>query len=588
MDLHRNEALFRTLIESAPDAVIGVDSDGIIVLVNRRTEEYFGYGRAELVGAHLEILIPERFHAAHRVHRKAYVAAPRARPMGTGLALSARRRDGTEFSIDVSLSHVETDEGILVIAIVRDASERARAERDARRLREHQLLRRQALEINDAVVQGLASASYALDANNKEMAAEALRATLASARTLMRDLLGTDEAQGVRPGDLVRERAASVSRRLAEVAAVPSHPSEAGGAARILIADDTDDVRVLLRASLSPEFDIVGEARDGSEAIELVGRESPDAILLDLAMPVMDGLEAIPHIRAACPDTKIVVLSGYGRAEMGGKAMEAGADAYLEKGRPAWTIAEKLRQVCSGAPAPRRNGHTVAVEPLQDDEQEADVPAHVLLHELGTPLTVLRNVAETLRTKRDVLPPKDLDDLLDALARNVDHIGALSLAFSEARHLAAGDLRLALETIDLGALVEEVVRDARSLAGDRDIDLRGIRATRILADPLRVRQVLINLLSNAAKFSPRRSTIVVEMRQSDEHVEIAVTNTGEPIPAEHRHKLFKRFVRLSQNAPGLGIGLYVSRGLARAHGGDVTLERSDARGTTFTLTLPHV
>src|SRR5918994_6128294 len=110
----------RELLEFAPDAVIGVDGDGVIVLANSRTSAVFGYSRDELLGQRVEMLVPERFRSAHRTHRAVYFDQPRSRPMGAGLDLFARRRDGSEFPCEISLSAVATEAGTLALAAVRD------------------------------------------------------------------------------------------------------------------------------------------------------------------------------------------------------------------------------------------------------------------------------------------------------------------------------------------------------------------------------------------------------------------------------------------------------------------------------------
>ncbi len=123
-----SELRFEAILESAPDSIVIVREDGAITLANSQTEKLFGYSREELLGQRIDMLMPERFRARHGAHFAGYFRDPHVRPMGAGLELYGRRRDGTEFPIDINLSPIQTKAGVLVASAIRDVTERQRFE----------------------------------------------------------------------------------------------------------------------------------------------------------------------------------------------------------------------------------------------------------------------------------------------------------------------------------------------------------------------------------------------------------------------------------------------------------------------------
>lgn len=199
------------------------------------------------------------------------------------------------------------------------------AARHRQRIHDATVARRQSLELNDNVVQGLVTANWLLQDDDPEAAAAVVKRTLDAARQMMDDLyvagqMASDE-------DLVRSHPAPAS------AFEHADGPPAAGGTRVVIADDSEDVRFLLRLRFERggEFIVVGEADNGRDAVTLVAEHRPDVIVLDLAMPHMDGLQAAAAIRRAHPDTAIIVLSGYGEEAMQERALQAGADDYVTK-----------------------------------------------------------------------------------------------------------------------------------------------------------------------------------------------------------------------------------------------------------------
>ena len=162
-NLRRSEAKFRGLVEGATNAIVGVDQEGRIELVNSAAERLFGYEVGELLGQTLEILVPERFRHVHTGHRRLYMKRPMGRPMGKGLDLYAQRKDGTEFPTEISLTPLETENGLLVMSVIADITERRRYREEIEQKNQELDLRNREVErANRMKSQFLASMSHEL------------------------------------------------------------------------------------------------------------------------------------------------------------------------------------------------------------------------------------------------------------------------------------------------------------------------------------------------------------------------------------------------------------------------------------------
>lgn len=363
------------------------------------------------------------------------------------------------------------------------------------------------------------------------------------------------------------------------------------GPCRVLLADDTPEIRMLVRMALELEggFEIIGEAGDGAEAVHLSTNHKPDVIVLDLAMPLMDGLEAIPVIKKDSPETKILVLSGFNASQMKREAIEAGADAYLEKGAPSHEIVQLLQELC-----PRSLDSNPRIEPVAslrvvENEVEAEPGADALsslAHELMTPVTVVQGFAETLADRADALDPAIVRQWALTMARNARNMASIIRSFRETARLESGDSDLELELVDLRRIVDETVVDLGALTRGREVAVDGSIKLEVQADHVKVRQILTNLISNAEKFSPKGTPFAITLSEGSFYCEVCVRDHGRGVASDQRGALFKRFSRLDAPEPGSGLGLYICRQLARGHGGDVVYKDAEGGGACFCLRLP--
>jgi signal transduction histidine kinase len=364
----------------------------------------------------------------------------------------------------------------------------------------------------------------------------------------------------------------------------------------VLLADDTTDIRMLLRVSfeIDGRFEVVGEARDGREAVSLALAKLPDVVLLDLAMPVMDGLQAIQPIVSGSPGSKIVVLSGFDAAEMATEAIDRGAHAYLEKGvsgpQVIETVLDVLGPLAPAAPVispppiaaaePRR-----AEEPRGPEEEASEVLA-ALVHELLTPLTVIQGFSDTITQRIDVLSSDMIAEAATSISRNAEQMAHLITSFADARRMEVDELDLYLERVDLGDFVRQTVRDLAHLTADRAVGLDLLPRMEVKIDRTKVRQVLHNLVTNAVRYTPAGSPIDIGMVRTASEAEVWIGDHGPGIPSANAETVFSKFTSLAGSGKGPGLGLYIARSIARAHGGDVTLTAQASGGARFTLRLP--
>lgn len=259
--------------------------------------------------------------------------------------------------------------------------------------------------------------------------------------------------------------------------------------------------------------------------------------------------------------------------------------------------------------SPDSNGGPVNGDPTELREQlqrepgsPADAPpadrtaelleefAAAVAHELRTPLAIIELAADTVLERTDQLEPEQLAEVLRVIRRHTQLATLMLGRLGLARDVGTDPEHLEREMVDLSEIARQTSSDlADVLLAAHPTEVHAPVAVMAYADPTAVREILTNLLSNAAKYSPQGSSIDVTVEQDEEQGEAMATvrDRGRGLTAADAERVFGKYQRAAADASGVGLGLYVSRGLARAHGGDLVVRPTTPRGSEFRLTLPN-
>ena len=342
----------------------------------------------------------------------------------------------------------------------------------------------------------------------------------------------------------------------------------------LLLEDNPGDAR-LVREYLKegpPEGLDLDHAETFAQARDLLATHSYDAALIDLSVPDSEGIATFRAFHAMADGLPVVVLSGLADQEVALQAVQEGAQDYLMKGRVDGELL--IRAV------------HYAIERQQLEEQRRNFVAMVS-HELRNPLATILSWSEILRSTRQ-FNERAVDIVIDQAA----HLDRLIRDLVEVAALDARQLDLRVEPVDIVRLVRESTETTQRSTDRHRIRMQSETSELIGTwDKDRVQQILDNLLTNAIKYSPYGGNITVSIIRDGQNAVIRVADAGVGLSPDVLSHLFSRFYRTEtareHRNSGLGLGLYITRSLAEAHGGTVVVESpGPGRGSTFTVTLP--
>jgi PAS domain S-box-containing protein len=483
---------FRALLAAAPDAIVAIDSTGRIVSASDRVEELFDWRPEELIGQKVEVLVPDALSAVHIGHRARYIADPHPRQMGAELQLLGRRRDGTTFPVEISLSaHTELDGRIVVLAAVRDVTETRRRDRE---LREREALFDQ-FGRHTEVGQQIREDTELLYVN----------------RAMFR-IMGLDP-------DLPFPTLASLREMI--------HPDDVAAATTHMAARDRGE-------TVTAEIRII---RPSGEVRWLESTQNP------------------------------IVGRGF----------------------------ESTRIAVSVVDITDRKNAEAALQSAQLEAERANAAKTEFLsrmsHELRTPLNAILGFGQLLET--DALNEENRDSARHIVTAG-EHLLELIDEVLDISRMERGAMRLSLEPVLLREVTDEAVQMLRPLADSRSIRVLAEESgfdVYLRADRQRLRQVVVNLISNAVKYNHDGGTVrITSERRQHGRFRLTVTDSGIGIAEEDIGRLFQPFERLSAGASsieGTGLGLAVTKQLVTIMHGEIGVTTRLGEGSSFWIELEN-
>jgi signal transduction histidine kinase len=367
---------------------------------------------------------------------------------------------------------------------------------------------------------------------------------------------------------------------------------------RLLLVDDEAEFRQPLAKRLAKRGLVSDQAADGDECLSVLEKKAMDVVVLDVKMPGMSGIEVLRNITAKYPRTEVILLTGQASASDGVAGIKSGAFDYLTKPIELEHLFNKIVQAYEKIQ--RLDAEQKEAQYRKQMEQQMIVTERLaslgtlaagVAHEINNPLAIIRESAGWMRQLfakdelKDIPRHEDFVKALDKVEKSVERASRIThqlLGF-------VGKSESAVAEVNLIQLVEEAVELTA-----HEVQNRGIQIIRqiepsldpVWSDAYQIRQVLLNLLTNAIHAVNSRGTITIAVEDAGDSQVITVSDTGPGIVRENLDKIFEPFFSTKSPGQGTGLGLFVTRGIVEKLGGSVEVASKIGQGARFSIRLP--